>query len=529
MPDLTREQAECYNLSSDSCLWTASPSASPGYKGHDRVWVVRCAWTRQQKAVTAHAIVDKENMSDLEFLFHPRSIAVVGTPSGPEDTLGAGVLLHSLVEFGYGGRIYPVNPKADGIMGLKAYPDLASVPESPDYVICCLPARLAPKLVRDCVARRVKAIAVYTAGFSEVSEEGRRLERDLAEIAREGGVRLIGPNCMGIYCPRTGLSYNPRVSREAGCIGLVCQSGGNSLVLTMMGNLRGIHFSKVISYGNAADLTEADFIEYLAQDAETEAIGAYIEGLKDGRRFLRVLSEATRRKPVAVVKGGRTGAGMKAAASHTGALASSRARWDALCRQAGAVQVDSLDEMLDFIETCLYMRPPDGPRVGIIGWSGGASVLSADDCEGAGLSVPIFSDGLRQELRRFLPEMGNSVNNPVDSVVVTTPGAVSRGMTAVAGSNEVDFLLVHMPLASSLSAFTSQARRETLEAVIETSRSIGLPVAVAQPHADEPESAEIFYGLQQRCVEAGLPMYSSPSRAGKAISRFIQYHRWKSG
>lgn len=466
-------------------------------------------------------------MSDLEFLFHPQSIAIVGTPSDPTDRQGAGVFLDALISFGYKGNIYPVNPKVSEIMGLRTYPHLMSVPQTPDYVICCLPASLTPQLMKDCAAKGVKAVSLYTAGFSEESEEGRKLEEELVSLARQGGVRLIGPNCMGIYCSSTGLSYNSGLSKEAGCVAFLCQSGGNSLALTIMGDFHGVRFSKVISYGNAADLNEADFLEYLTQDAETKIIAVYIEGVKEGRRFIKALTQAAEIKPVILLKGGRTKAGIEAAASHTGALASSKENWDALCQQARVVRVYSLEEMLDIIETFLYMKPPKGRRVGVIGWGGGASVISADDCESAGLIVPAFSSELRQQLRRFIFETGSSVSNPVDTSVLTNPSLLSETIGIVASSKEVDFLLVHMPLAEARSLYAPQMRKVTVETIIETSKSIGIPIAIAQPHGDTSESSGLFLQLQQRCLEASFPLYSTPSRAAHAVDRLIQYHKWK--
>ena len=466
-------------------------------------------------------------MSDLEFLFHPQSIAIVGTPSDPTNVQGAGVFLDALISFGYRGDIYPVNPRASEIMGLKTYPDLMSVPKSPDYVICCLPASLTPQLMKDCAARGVKAVSMYTAGFSEESDEGRNLEQELVSLARQGGVRLIGPNCMGIYCPSTGLSYNPGLSKEAGRVGFLCQSGGNSLALAFMADFRGVRFSKVISYGNAADLNEADFLEYLAQDAETEIIAAYVEGVKEGRRFTKTLTQAAKTKPVIMLKGGHTEAGAEAAASHTGALRSSKEIWDAFCKQAGVVQAYSLEEMLDIIETFLYLKPLKGRRVAILGWGGGASVMSADDCEGAGLSVPAFSSGLRQQLRRFIFGAGSNATNPVDSLILTNPSLLSQTIRMIGNSKEVDVLLVHMPLAEARSLYSPGMRKVTIETIVETGKSIDIPIAIAQLHGDTPESSGLFFDLQQRCLEAGFPLYSTTRRAAQAINKFIEYHIWK--
>jgi len=467
-------------------------------------------------------------MSELDFLFRPRSIAIVGSPRNSSDIAAGAGFLHALIKFGYGGEIYPVNPKASEIMGLKAYPDLMSVPQTPDFVISCIPARLTPQLIRDCAAKGVKAVSLYTAGFSEAGEDGARLERELVSLAREGGVRLVGPNCMGLYCPSTGLSYQAGQSSEPGHVGILCQSGGNSNVLAFMGRDRGIRFSKIISYGNAADLNEADFLEYLAEDVETNVIGVYIEGVRAGQRFPRALANAAKAKPVIVLKGGRAGAGTRAAASHTGSLATTEERWDALCQQAGAMQVSTLEEMLDLIEAASYMKPPKGRRVGILGWGGGASVTSTDACESAGLSVPGFSDRLKRELSSFAFGPGSSISNPVDSVVVTDPSLLSRTVEMVADSNEVDVLLVHLPLATPYTSVDGDIWGAAREALMETGKSLVMPLAVVQPHTAYPESSSVYYAFQQRCAQVGLALYPTTNQASLAISRLAQYHLWRS-
>lgn len=466
-------------------------------------------------------------MSDLEFLFHPKSIAVVGARRDSGDMAGGPSFVGSLVKCGYKGDIYPVNPKASEIMGFKSYPDLKSLPQPADYVICRIPASLAPQLIRDCASTGVKAVALYTAGFSEAGQEGAVLERELVSIAREGGVRLVGPNCMGIYCPGAGLSYHPGFSAEAGPVGVLCQSGGNSNVLVFVGHDRGICFSKVISYGNAADLNETDFLEYLAEDYETRVIAAYIEGTKGGPGFFKALSKAARAKPVIVLKGGRTRAGTRAASSHTGSLAAAGAIWDALCQQAGAIQVYSLSEMLDSIETALYMKPPKGRRVGVVGWGGGGSVTGADACESAGLRVPRFSSELREELAGFAFGPGISVSNPVDSPVLTNPSLLSKIMRLLASSNEVDVLIVQLPLEISHIAGDSGMWGAARQTVLETGASLDFPTAVVQPQTTHPDSSAVFCALQRRCIEVGLPVYPSIGQAAGAINRDVQYHLWK--
>jgi acyl-CoA synthetase (NDP forming) len=271
----------------------------------------------------------KVDAESLEYIFHPRSVAIIGIPSDQAQPIGSG-LLDPFSELEFDGKLYPVNPKGGKWRSLKVYSSLEEIPGPVDYVIVAIPASATPKLIEDCVAKGVKAALFVAAGFSEVgTEEGRRLEEEIVEIARKGGVRIIGPNCFGIYCPKTKLSSGLGFPKECGNVGFISQSGGSYFYTVRAAASRGVRFSKAISYGNACDLNESDFLEYFAQDPDTEVIAAYIEGVKEGRRFLKALEEAAKMKPVIIHKGGYTEAGIKTAASHTGALAGENVIWDA--------------------------------------------------------------------------------------------------------------------------------------------------------------------------------------------------------
>ncbi|MCJ7744273.1 MAG: CoA-binding protein, partial [Dehalococcoidales bacterium] len=251
---------------------------------------------------------------NLDFLFHPRSLALVGITTTQREHWTRG-LLEGLLTFQYDGQLYLVNPKGGEIEGHKVYTSLKDVPPPLDYVIGLVPAPAAPGLVRDCAGKGVRAMHFCTAGFSETGEEeGIRLEAELVAEARQHNIRVLGPNCLGIYYPKSRLSFSPIFPRESGVVGFISQSGGNSNYLVRQAALRGVRFSKGISYGNACDLNEADFLEYLAVDPETKIIAMYIEGLKDGKRFRRALEVATKEKVVVLLKGGLTEGGARAVA-----------------------------------------------------------------------------------------------------------------------------------------------------------------------------------------------------------------------
>src|SRR5215217_7892466 len=347
--------------------------------------------------------------NQLEAIFHPRNVAIVGLSSGSTARTGFGGngFLTSIRDMGFAGPLYPVNPKATEIEGLPCYPSLRAIPEPVDYVISSVPAPAVPQLVDDAIATGVRAIHFFTAGFRETGEADRaELEQRAMARLRAAGIRVIGPNCMGLYVPSAGLSFMPGFPTEAGDVCLISQSGANAGEFVRQAAARGVRFSKVVSYGNAADLNESDFLEYAAEDPETRAICAYIEGVADGRRFVTTLRRAARRKPVVILKGGRTGAGARAAASHTGSLAGSLEVFDALCRQMGALRVESLDALVDFAVAFRFVDPPAGPGVAIVGMGGGTSVLAADAVAAAGLTVPPLPEEGQAELRRFTPVAG---------------------------------------------------------------------------------------------------------------------------
>ena len=308
----------------------------------------------------------------------------------------------NLINAGFKGKIYPVNPNGGEVSGLKIYPGFKDIPGKVDYVLSSIPAKHSLQLVEDCAGKGTRAIHFFTSGFGELDEdEGRELEAKLVEAATKNGIRLIGPNCMGIYCPAAGLSFGRDFPKKSGPLSLIAQSGGNTVRCIWEATTRDIYFSKVISYGNAADLDETDLLEYLATDPETKIIAAYIEGVKDGMRFAKALKKACRAKPVIIFKAGATEIGTRTAASHTGAMTGSNRIWNALLVQAGAIQVNSIEEIFDVALLLLRRSLPGGKNVAIIGTGGGSSVKDADDCSNAGLTIPSLPDRVKQRLREI--------------------------------------------------------------------------------------------------------------------------------
>jgi len=464
----------------------------------------------------------------LEALFNPTSVAVAGAAPGKAGQL----FLDSILASGFRGNVYAINPKGAEVSGVRAYTSIGEVPGPVDYLVCCIPAPAVPQLIKDCAAKGVKAISIFTAGFSESGlETGRQLEAEVSRLARATGVRIIGPNCLGVYCPRAALCFATDFPSEPGRVALIGQSGGNTSYLIRAAAHRGVRFSKAISYGNACDVNECDLLEYLAQDSETEVVAAYIEGVRDGRRFYRAIRELSKVKPVLVLKGGYTSVGGEIAASHTGALAGSANVWGSLLEQAGAVQAYSLEEMVDLLVTFALMPHPKGRRAGVFGGGGGASVLATDELARAGFAIPALPLKLREEIAGlFGTTAGMILRNPIDlSMVGYGQGfynIVKRLLTFDDG-DWLDFALVHAGFGQaawfSASAFEREIElfRDFITRIYgETEKPLALVLQFLITSWDWQKALDV----QRGCSEAGMPVYHSMAGAANAIDKFLRYH-----
>ena len=462
----------------------------------------------------------------LDYLFYPRSVAIVGVSNDMSRPSGGRVFTETTVKGGFKGPIYPIGQGGGEIYGLKIYPRLTDVTGDIDYVISAIPAQHVPRLLRDCAAKGVTAVHLFTAGFSELGDnEGRRLETEVASIARELGIRLIGPNCMGLYCPRSGLSFCTDFSTRSGSVGFMAQSGGHSLYGVMEANARGIYFSKVISFGNAADLNESDFLEYLTEDAETEVIAIYIEGVRDGNRFRQTLEHAARRKSVIVYKGGMTPSGARTVSSHTGAIAGSATTWSSLIKQAGAVEVHSVAELVDMLVLFQFMAPPAGNNAAIIGLGGGANVQATDDCLNAGLRIPLLSGEVSRKLKGDdFTEAGKIFKNPIDIFAHGSRRFIEDIIRTLGSSDQIDILLPHIP-------FDLYPIPEAIEvglyvpALINLAPEIRGRTAVVLHAITLARSQQMATAAQATLAEAGFPVFPSFTRAATAIARFISYYQ----
>jgi len=474
----------------------------------------------------------KTDVHPLDYIFHPRSIAVIGVSGKPRDWGGGNMFLSALQKFGFPGPLYPVNPNVEEVLGLRCYPSLSAIPDPVDHVISSIPAMGVLSLMDDAAAKGVQSIHFFTAGFRETGEQDRiDLEREVHERAKVAGIRLIGPNCMGLYCPSSGVSFGGDFPKEPGNVAFISQSGLNSEDLVHSATLRGLRFSKVISYGNATDLDESDFFEYCTADPDTEIILAYIEGVKDGRRFQRALRAASAVKPVVILKGGLTDAGDRAARSHTGSLAGSPQIWEALCRQVGAVTVKTLEELVDMGVTFRFLKPLKERGVAIIVVGGGSSVLAADAAERVGLKIPPLSEDVQAQLRPFTPLAGTSLRNPLDTVALEDKDGLHKTVKIVGGSPDISSILILPRLDWWIDRVpdVDAMVRGTVAKMKEAADDSPVPVALA---LRVPENARImgaFERFYECCAEAGLPVFPDFERALAAISRFVWWQDARQG
>ena len=466
---------------------------------------------------------------ELDPIFHPRSVAVAGVSGKERDWGGGNMFVRALQRAGFPGPIYPINPRVDEFDGMKFYPSVSAIPGPVDYVISSVPSRYVLDLMDDCVAKGVRAVHFFTAGFRETGDpELAQLEQQVLAKARASNVRIIGPNCMGLYVPAAGLSFGDDFPKREGPVAFISQSGLNAEEVVRYAPLRGVYFSKVVSIGNAVDLNESDFLEYAAEDPDTQIIAAYLEGIKDGPRFRRVLTRTSDAKPVIIVKGGATGAGTRAANSHTGSLAGSFAVWSGLVRQANVVAVKTLEELDDAMVAFRYLGPMTGPGVAIIGVGGGVSVLAADAAERVGLPVPPIPDDLQSELREFIPIAGSSVRNPLDTHALHDHAQFLKLCGVLSRAPEIHNLIAIARIDWAIGRPNTEPEAflaQTLKSLVEGQREAGRPLAVALTAPAKPDVMDAMLRFQTKAADAGLAVYPTVQRALEAIALVWPWYR----
>ena len=474
--------------------------------------------------------VSKKGSFTLDDVFHPRSVAIVG--ASPDNIMTfAAWAVSSLKAAGFP-AIYPVNPRHSEAFGLTSYPSVSAIPGPVDHVIVCIPVGKSMDVLDDCARKGVMSVHFFTAGFSESGDRARAdLERDMLQKARDGGFRIIGPNCTGLFVPEARLTTSDRMPMEPGDIAFMSQSGGHSQDMPMHAGPRGLRFSKVISYGNALDIGESELLEYFTNDVSTNIIAIYIEGVREGRRFRSALENACARKPVVVYKGGTTEAGLRTAMSHTASMTSSVKAFQALCRQANAIQVSDVQEMIDVLVALSFARPyPAGRGIAVVGVGGGPSVEAGDRMEAVGLELSALSPGVQSQLRNILPNDGGIFTNPLDATNLIYPDVIYNTLKVIGASPGIDMIMYHMGFHPVTrwggGIFSSDFfLRPASEALHKSHTEINKPVLMALGQASDMAGMEELLKVQAAFVKEGLPVFRSIEKAGLAMARVAEWKR----
>ncbi|UCB42605.1 MAG: CoA-binding protein [Dehalococcoidales bacterium] len=453
----------------------------------------------------------------LDPIFKAKSVAIIGASREPFKWGGRTLL--TIIMSGYCGEIYPVNPKEKEIAKLPCYPSVRDIPYDVDMAVIVVPAAVAPQAMADCVAKGVGGVVMITAGFAEASEEGRVLQDELVKVAREGGIRFVGPNGMGIYSSAVKLNLCLHDTVKPGKIAFVSQSGTFGGLLAEFAERKGYGLSKFISIGNQADLNAADYVEYLGEDNDTGAIVLYMEGFKDGDRFFKIAREVIKKKPILMYKAGRTEAAARATMSHTSSLAGSDEIVEAMCRQVGIIRASEVTHPFDMAEALIGLPLPRSNRVAIIG-SGGQGVVTSDTCESLGLRVPAFDRETSMKLKKVLPPHAPVPSNPVDFAGgMRGPLDEVQVADALAQIDYIDGIICNTPhFHGDDNSDEVKTAVQGAEIVAAIPKKYGKPVVTLSWHGHGGGGA-----IGDVMKAAGIPSYETPEQCARAMMALSQY------
>ena len=458
-----------------------------------------------------------DTIQDLEQIFHPRTISIIGS-SSRAGSFGR-LFLEGMIRMGYQG-IYPVHPSEKELLGLIAYPGIKEIPVDIDLAISLVPRTEVLKVTQECAEKGVKGLLLFTSGFKEKDEEGRKIELEVAQIARKGGVRIIGPNANGFYCPASRICTFPGalmvggLPLETGDLAILSQSGSFADYTCQILAGKNIRFSKVVGYGNESDLSAADFLEYFGQDEETKIIAGYLEAVKDGRRFYELARNISKQKPIIIWKGGLTETGARAAQAHTGALAGSRQIWEAMFKQAGIISVNSMEEVVNCV-LAFYRQPlPKGKRVAILSGMAGTNVGTADNCLMMGLKMAKYSDATNQKLSKLLPSIGTTTANPTDigAGVLVNPRLYGETARILLEDENVDMLIT----------ITGPDNPASIQGLAAVAQNVVKPMVVCLFDITGLVELQVKF-----LREKHIPVYLDPKRAAFALAKLAEYAEYR--
>ena len=453
-------------------------------------------------------------MQSLKRLFKPASVAVIGASEVPGKA--AERRTRSLIQGGYPGKIFLINPKRDKLFDRKAYPSILDIGEEVDLVMVVVAPKLIPQAVADSVKMRAKGIVIITAGLGETGEEGKRIEAEILRIATEGGAKIIGPNCSGLFSAAGGMNLLGVPPIQKGPLAVIAQSGNIIDSITHYAEMRGVGLSHIISAGNAIGVKFHEYIQYLGQDEETKAILMYMEGIKEGGEIVRAAREVSKKKPIVILKVGRSKAGARAAASHTGSLAADDAIVDAAFRQAGIVRVTNVDEMFDVAMSFANMPLPKGNRVAIISEGGGDNSVAADNAEHFGLEVPVLPQATQEKIRPFLLA-GMPASNPIDygGTAEENPDMVNKVVEVLMEEPGIDSVYVtgfFGGFKEIIAPHVGELEEKTSQELVRLMRHHGKPIAVHTSFAQAP------FASMRILSENGVLLTPSSERAAQCLA-----------
>ncbi len=450
----------------------------------------------------------------IDKIFSPLSVAIIGASRDPKK-FGNVILNNFMLSFK--GKIYPVNPKVDEIMGLKCYPKVSSIKDNVDLAVIIVPSEIAIEAVEDCGKKGVKSLVIITSGYSETGNVDK--EKALGAVIKKYKMRAVGPNCLGILDTYSGVDtiFNPqyKLNRPSkGPISFVSQSGALGAAVLDWAHSELVGMSKFVSYGNGIDLRESELIDYLGNDETTKAIAVYLEGLKDGKKFIEVCSRVSRKKPIIALKAGNSEGGSKAAMSHTGSLAGSSAVFSGVFKQCGVIEVSDVDELFDYSRILAYQKPLNGNRIAIVTNGGGFGVLAADAIEEEGMRLANFSTQAEKLLRKNLPSIVN-VRNPLDLVGDADTKRYKDALDIISNENGIDCILVILLMQ------VSTLDSSVIDVITEIYKNKKKPVVACSAGGN-------FTQLHMHVLEReGIPAYSTPRKAVNAIKALWQYNKIK--
>ena len=476
--------------------------------------------------------------TDFERIFHPQNIAIIGVSAEDGGTGFGSGMFRAIKAMGFDGKIFPVNPKGGNLDELLIYKQVEDIPEKVDFAIITVAAKHVPEVLEGCRRKGIEGVEILSSGFSELgTEAGKELEKKIQQIAA-AGIRVVGPNCFGIYCPKSGLTLlpGPDLSRQTGSVAFLSQSGGNAIDFAHKGKWMGIRFSKVVSFGNGTDLRETELLQYLADDPETKVISMYIEGIKDGDAFFESIKYASKNKPVIVYKGGLSQAGKRSVASHTASMGGSSVIWQSVLKQVNAISVQDLNELAE--AALAFSLLPSGiyKRISVVGGGGALGVSACDAAEALGIEIPPFSTEQQESIGKFLPKPGSSAINPIDVANPFVPPQVLKEVLIQAGKDSrvdlqiiISLLYHYKVLATAMGLKVAEVApfRELADAIRDVVKTTGKPMVVVLPNPkkglDDLDTTEMLMLARCEFLERGLPVFDELPDALRAINHLNGY------